>query len=1028
MDQHFQQLLANFPVIITEIDHSGKIVFLNRAAPGFSVDSFIGQTVFSFLPEEVQANVKKAIHDTISTGFPQVYLTTGKFGDKVLSYENHVSLLNPKEPAGNLLIVSTDVTEKKQTEEALEQSEARFRTLVEHTPDVYAIHCEGRLVYLNPAGMTLLGIKDVSGLKDLSVLNYLHPDDRHSVEQRIRESFMTWLPAPRMEERFILPGGREFRAEVTGIPVLYDGKPAMQVILHDVTTQRRSEIDLKLKEKQQSLILNSLPVIFYRVRPDNDFPTIWISDQVTKITGYVPADFLNNPTFWESKIHPDERNDILREYRNIIHHDSIFLEYRWLCADGSWHWFSDHLVLIRDNQGNPTDAAGIWLDISDRKRTESALRENEQKYRLLADNSADVIWTMDTDGRFTYCSPSIEKLRGYTAEEVLHMGMADVLTPASFDSAKEIMSRTLGLIRQGAFKSEAVAVELEQTCKDGSTVWTESMVRPILSESGLLTGFLGVTRNIDERRRSREILEQAEMKFRGLVEHAPDGVVLISAEGAFLYASPASCRMMGYEATEINNFRPESLTHPDDLAMVTENLVKLTIDPSFVPTIQYRFLHKNGSWVWIESTFSNMIQIPGVGGIVINFRDITQRKQDEEELIRARYKAEESDRLKSAFLANVSHEIRTPMNAIVGFSEMLSDESISPNERKRYTSIIQNRSDDLMHIINDLLEISRIESGSFTVSYAPVLMNRFLDELYQEFAQKLKNSKKSHLTLSIIKPLHEDASRILTDPHILKQVFSNLIDNAIKYTHQGTVEFGYNIPENGKFTCYVSDTGIGITEENQKIIFQHFRRGDFEGQQQYSGTGLGLSICKGNLKLLGGDITVESTPGKGSRFIFHFPYHPSMVKNEQTPDLTPQPLQNGQAILPGRKILVTEDEETNMEFLKIILSKAGAVITETYSGTQVRSLYNRLDDFDVALIDVRLPDASGWDIIREIKQIAPSLPVIAQTAYAMASDRQLSEKAGCNGFIPKPIRKDELLDMVRNLCSYQSESKIQSGG
>ena len=389
-----------------------------------------------------------------------------------------------------------------------------------------------------------------------------------------------------------------------------------------------------------------------------------------------------------------------------------------------------------------------------------------------------------------------------------------------------------------------------------------------------------------------------------------------------------------------------------------------------------------------------------------------KRKKAEEDLLAAKDKAELSDRLKSAFLANMSHEIRTPMNAIVGFAGMLNETSLTAEERSRFTSIIQSRSDDLMHIISDILEISRIESGNATVVKGKVCLNSLIDETEEVFRQKIERTNKKHLALISEKLLTPEGSRILTDGYILKQVFSNLIDNAIKFTESGSIRFGYHFPSDGMISCYVTDTGIGIDPESQKIIFEHFRQAETRDPHKYGGTGLGLSICKGSLALLGGDIWVESQPCRGSTFQFRIPYEPEI--NPVTPPVfgTRPHLNKAKFDWSGKKIILVEDEPTNMEFLQIVLGKTNAELLPVFNGRELRELYENLATIDLVMLDIRLPDANGWDLAKEIKSRCPSLPVIAQTAYAMSADKKMSDDSGCDNYISKPIRKEKLLEVL----------------
>ncbi len=251
---------------------------------------------------------------------------------------------------------------------------------------------------------------------------------------------------------------------------------------------------------------------------------------------------------------------------------------------------------------------------------------------------------------------------------------------------------------------------------------------------------------------------------------------------------------------------------------------------------------------------------------------------------------------------------------------------------------------------------------------------------------------------------------IVTDGHILRGIFSNLLENATKFTKAGSITFGYQAPVNNTITCYVTDTGIGISPENHKLIFDPFRQAEGKRADMAGGTGLGLSICQGTLSLLGGSIKVESEPGKGSTFIFTLPFEHQTARSV-TRATGPSPVAR-KYNWAGKRLLLVEDEEANMEYLKIILGRTGAELVPARNGSRLRELYGVLETFDLILLDIRLPDASGWDLAREIKSICPLLPIIAQTAFAMPSDLQKGEESGCDGYISKPISREKLLEMA----------------
>lgn len=388
-------------------------------------------------------------------------------------------------------------------------------------------------------------------------------------------------------------------------------------------------------------------------------------------------------------------------------------------------------------------------------------------------------------------------------------------------------------------------------------------------------------------------------------------------------------------------------------------------------------------------------------------------KQRTSELETAMDKARESDRLKSSFLANMSHEIRTPMNAIVGFSSLLGEPDLSDQEREKYIDIIKSRSDDLLHLVNDILEMSRIESGTVQLVKNQVDLDEMMDELLVIYNQKLLKNHKTKVRLFIEKT-ENNSSKIISDGYVIRQVFSNLLDNALKFTHQGEISFGYRTDNHSGVTGFVRDSGIGISVENQKVIFNSFRQAEIHDIHQYGGTGLGLSICKGSVALLGGTIRVESVPGTGSRFIFTFPAE--FVPVSKQPEVIQSTLQSDEVryTWEGKKILVVEDEPSNLDYLITILSPTEAELETAISGKEVRDLYPVLDTFDLVLLDIRLPDVSGMDLCQELKSRFPSLVIIAQTAFALPGDEEKGMKEGFNDYVTKPINRKVLLRKIES--------------
>ena len=337
-------------------------------------------------------------------------------------------------------------------------------------------------------------------------------------------------------------------------------------------------------------------------------------------------------------------------------------------------------------------------------------------------------------------------------------------------------------------------------------------------------------------------------------------------------ANSAFCRMLGYREEEVRSVTPLSFTHPDYAAADDLGLRRLVAEEIPVYHTENRFIRKDGSVIW-GSTTTSIIRNNNdeVQYFLIMIEDITQRKQDESELIAAKEKAEESDRLKTAFLHNVSHEIRTPMNAIIGFSALLNEPDTTAEDRKQFTDIIFQSGTQLLSIINDIVDIANIESGQVKLNIKEMNLNAALRNLYEQFSYK---EKADLLKINLQTGLADDKAIILTDGIKVIQILSNLISNAMKFTREGSVDFGYAL-KNGNLEFYVKDTGIGIPDEHHEKIFERFFQVDNVISRKFGGTGLGLSICKAYVELLGGRMWVTSKPGHGTDFRFTLAYKPS---------------------------------------------------------------------------------------------------------------------------------------------------------
>lgn len=402
-------------------------------------------------------------------------------------------------------------------------------------------------------------------------------------------------------------------------------------------------------------------------------------------------------------------------------------------------------------------------------------------------------------------------------------------------------------------------------------------------------------------------------------------------------------------------------------------------------------------------------------GVIVLLNDLTERQKVETSLEEAKKKAEEADRLKTTFLANMSHEIRTPMNAIVGFAELLINSQPKQDEQKEYLEQIHKSSKDLLRIIEDIIDISKLESKQLKIKRRPVKPYEIFQDLYQVYQTTLLESRSNDVDLLLEVAEADREILLLTDPDRLKQVMINLLNNAAKFTSRGSIEFGYKLVDKGMMFFYVKDTGEGIPEDMKDKIFERFVQANDNYSPKFGGTGLGLAISKNIISLMGGKIWLSSELGVGSNFSFQLPLLKPAVKDLPKNEPVQQTQKRRYPNFTGKKILVAEDEETNFFFLKEMLKKTKVKIAWAQNGLDAINYAESEEDIDLILMDIKMPQVNGIEATKYISGIKPELPIVAQTAFAMENDIKTCKEAGCCGFLSKPIKSEELYGLLTDI-------------
>ncbi len=481
-----------------------------------------------------------------------------------------------------------------------------------------------------------------------------------------------------------------------------------------------------------------------------------------------------------------------------------------------------------------------------------------------------------------------------------------------------------------------------------------------------------------------------------------------------VYYSKYYKRQLGYEPYELENTIDvwKNLLHPEDFDKATNYIEEYLKNPKGQYISEFRLLHKSGKYIWILAKAEVLLNEEGKPiRLFGSHRNITVRKKailklEEQavELLNAKEQAEESNRLKTEFLNNMSHEIRTPMNGILGFSELLNNPELSDTKKSYFINIIQNSGKQLLRVIDDILEISRLGTRQVKVIEKPVCLNDLLLELFSIFDIKAKENK---IPLYVTKGLTDAESTILTDKSKLNKIISNLLENALKFTNKGEIRFGYTLT-NTNLEIFVKDTGIGIVPEKQEIIFDRFSQEEKNLTQNVGGLGLGLSIAKENTELLGGEISVKSKKWEGATFIISIPYNPA--------DKTLKEKNRNVSTKEKNTILIVEDEEVNFLFIEILLTEKisfACNILHAKNGVEAIEMCQN-NTIDFVLMDINMPVMDGLEATKNIKKEFPNLPIVAQTAYSTREDKETALNAGCDNFITKPIDLSKLKDVLFN--------------